>query len=263
METTTSGYAASGPARIWYEVHGEPAAERVPLLLIHGSGSTIGSNFAELIPLLTPDRQVIAIEEQGHGHTRSAGGPLTYEGSAADAAAVLDHLGVERADVLGFSTGGRVAARLALARPGLVRRLVLASAFFRRDGMVDGFWDGIGAATIDQMPPVYLDYDRALNPDPAHQQLLFDLDADRTRASADWPPEDLAALGVPVLVLAGDRDVVTAAHAAWTAAAIPGARLLVVPGSHGDYLGEVLAAGGDLTTLRATVPFLTRFLDDD
>ncbi|MHC6221228.1 alpha/beta fold hydrolase [Arthrobacter sp. MMS24-S77] len=100
------GYADNGSLLMYYEVHGEPRPGRVPLLLIHGGGSTIESNFRELIPLLTETRQVIAVEEEGHGHTAPIDRPLTAENSAADVAAVLRQLDVPLVDVLGFSAGG-------------------------------------------------------------------------------------------------------------------------------------------------------------
>ena len=69
------GYADVGTLRMYYELHGEARPGRAPLLLIHGSGSTIESNFGELIPLLTGTRQVIGVEEQGHGHTEVGRAP--------------------------------------------------------------------------------------------------------------------------------------------------------------------------------------------
>jgi pimeloyl-ACP methyl ester carboxylesterase len=247
---------------MYYEVHGEARPGRVPLVLIHGGGSTIGTNFAELIPLLTGTRQVIAVEEQGHGHTASIDRPYTLENSADDIAVVLEHLEVPSADVLGFSAGGGVAMRLAIRHPGRVRRLILASSFYRRDGMADGFWDSMEGATIDAMPEVYKDADRRINPDPRHQQQLFEQDSQRTKSFEDWPDTDLEAIASPTLVLLADRDVVTVEHGVRMARTIPGARLMVVPGTHGDYLGEIAASAGDTTLLRATAPFLTRFLDE-
>src|SRR5688572_33404772 len=107
---------------MYYEVHGPEVAGQPPLLLIPGGGSTIGTNFSELIPLLAGQRQVIAVEEEGHGRTQPTGRPLTAENSAGDVLAVLDRLNVETADVLGFSAGGHTAIALALGRRAVVRR---------------------------------------------------------------------------------------------------------------------------------------------
>jgi pimeloyl-ACP methyl ester carboxylesterase len=177
-------------------------------------------------------------------------------------AAVLQTLNLGPVDVLGFSNGGNVALRLAMRHPALVRRQVVASAFFRREGMVDGFWEGMLAGTIADMPQIFLDADAALNPDPAHQQQLFDLDSGQMKAFVDWPASDLSSLDKPTLILAADHDVVRTSHTVEMAELIPGARLLIVPGIHGDYLGEAGAAGGDLTSMNLTLPWILHFLDE-
>jgi len=148
------GYAAVGALRMYYEVHGAARAEKAPLVLVHGGGSTIETNFGALIPLLTDTRQVIDVVEQGHGHTGWIDRPYTPENSADDIAAVLQQLKVARADVLGFSSGAGVGLRLAMRHPSRVRRLIVASTFYRRDGLVDGFWAGVEHASLDAIPEV-------------------------------------------------------------------------------------------------------------
>jgi pimeloyl-ACP methyl ester carboxylesterase len=254
-------FAQIGKLSLYYEDHGEDRPDRVPLVLLHGGGSTIGTNFGELIPLLAGSRRVITLEEQGHGHTPGIDRPFTFETSADDVAGLLAELGVARADVLGFSNGGSVALALVTRHPSVVRQLVLASAPFRRDGMIDGFWDMLAGGTLQDMPAVYREEDVRINGDPEHVAQLFRLDRDRMLAFADVPDADLAAIEAPTLVVAGDRDVVTVDHAAALARLIPGARLLVLPATHGDYLGEAAASGGDLTLMRLTAPLLEHFLN--
>ena len=257
------GYAAVGALRMYYEVHGPARAETAPLVVVHGGGSTIETNFGALIPLLTDTRQVIGVEEQGHGHTGWIDRPYTPENSADDIAAVLQQLKVARADVLGFSSGAGVGLRLAMRHPSRVRRLIVASTFYRRDGLVDGFWDDMEHASLDAMPEAYKQADRKINPDPGHLEQLFKQDSERTTSFQDWSDTELQAVKAPTLVVIGDQDIVKPEHAAQMARTIPGGRLMVVPGNHGNYLGEVAASGGDTSLLRATVPFLTRFLDTD
>lgn len=246
-----------------HEWHGDPrhGDTTPPLVLIHGGGSTIETNWSALLPHLAATRRVLALELQGHGRTPSSGRRHTFENSADDVAALLGRLDIERADVLGFSNGGNVAMRLAMRHPHLVRRQIVASAFYRRGGMVEGFWEGMDAADITSMPDVYLAADRAINPDPAHQQQLFDIDATQMRTFVDWSDADLAAMTTPTLYVCGDRDVVRVEHTATMAALTPDARLLVLPAGHGDYLGEVLASNGDLRTMHATLPWLLAHLD--
>ena len=125
-----SGYAPVNGLSMYYEVHGGGP----PLLLLHGAYMTIDL-MGPLLPGLAHARQVIAVELQGHGHTADIDRPITYEQMADDAAALARHLGIDHADVMGFSMGGGTALQLAIRHPGLVRKLVVASASFASDGM--------------------------------------------------------------------------------------------------------------------------------
>lgn len=256
------GYADNGDLRMYYEAHGEARADQTPLLLIHGGGSTIETNFAELMPILAESRQVIAVEEEGHGRTAPIDRPLTAEDSAEDVVAVLKELRVTTVDVLGFSAGGHTALALAMRHPAIVRRLIAASTFASRDAMVDEFWVGMEKATVEDMPDAYKEADRRLNPDPLHLERLFELDSQRTLTFPGWSDAELGTITAPTLVLSADRDVIRPEHAVRMSRAIPGARLMIVPGNHGDYLGELGASDGDMWTMRATVPYLLRFLDE-
>src|SRR4051812_21218121 len=256
-----SGYS-SADLPLYYEWHGKPAGSQPPLLLIHGGGSTIESNWGRLIPALEGSRRLLAVELQGHGRTGSGSGPASFEGSAAGVAALLAELGAGPVDVLGFSNGGQVALQLAARHPAAVRRLIAASAPFRRDGMIDGFWEGLAAGTLADMPQPYLDADLAVSGDPAHAERMFHLDREvMLTGFTDFPDGLIASIAAPTLVVAADRDVIRIEHAARLASLIDNARLLVVPGNHGDYLGELWAAAGDSGPLERTVPFLTAFLD--
>lgn len=247
---------------LYYEWHGEPGPSRPPLLLIHGGGSTIESNWGRLIPEVEGSRRVLAVELQGHGRTATGDTPASFEASADGVAQLLAELGVGPVDVLGFSNGGQTAMQLAVRHASAVRRLVVASAPFRRDGMVDGFWDGLAGGTFEDLPEPYRAADLAVSGDPGHTERMFHLDRELMLTGfTDWPDSLPAAIGAPTLVVGADRDVVRPDHTARLASLIPGARLLIVPGNHGDYLGELLAASGDLRPLRATLPFLLDFLD--
>jgi len=256
-----SGYS-SADLPLYYEWHGKSAGSEPPLLLIHGGGSTIESNWGRLIPALEGSRRLLAVELQGHGRTGSGSAPASFEGSADGVAALLAELSAGPVDVLGFSNGGQVALQLAARHPAAVRRLIAASAPFRRDGMIDGFWDGMAAGTLADMPQPYLDADLAVSGDPAHGERMFHLDRELMLTGfTDFPDRLIASITAPTLVVVADRDVVKTEHAVRLAALIENARLLVVPGNHGDYLGELLAGAGDSGPLERTVPFLTAFLD--
>src|SRR4051794_2519016 len=125
-----AGYAPVGELALYYEIRG--AGE--PVILLHGAYMTI-ELMGPLLEGLDGTRKVIAIEQQGHGRTADIDRPVSYEQMADDTAGVMRHLGIERADVVGYSMGGAVALQLAIRHPAAVRRLVVASASFTSDGM--------------------------------------------------------------------------------------------------------------------------------
>jgi pimeloyl-ACP methyl ester carboxylesterase len=133
-----SGHAPVNGIRMYYEVHGR--REGVPLVPLHGGGSTIEVTYGRLIPFLAGSRRVIAVEEQGHGRTTDREAPVAFDTSAEDIAALLRHLKVEQADLFGFSNGASVALQVAIRHPELVRRLVFASSMTRKDGAHPEFW---------------------------------------------------------------------------------------------------------------------------
>src|SRR5919204_1702074 len=136
------GYAPVNGLQLYYEIHGKPAKDGVPLVLLHGGGSAIETSFARLLPLVSKSRQVIAFEQQGHGHTADVDRPFSFGQSAEDTVALLRHLHVAKADFLGYSNGGHITLEIALRHPGIVRSLILESVFFSRDGTDPQFWEG-------------------------------------------------------------------------------------------------------------------------
>ena len=255
------GYS-SAKLPLYFEWHGKSPSSGPLLLLLHGGGSTIESNWGRLIPALESSRRMLAVELQGHGRTGSGDQAASFEGSADGVAALLEELSVGPVDALGFSNGGQVGMQLAIRHPRAVRRLIVASAPFRRDGMVDGFWDGLAGATYADLPEPYREADLAISGDPAHAERMFHLDRELMLTGfADWPDSLVASITAPTLVVAADRDVIRTEHAVLLASRIPNARLLIVPGNHGDYLGELVAAAGVPGPLRRALPFLVNFLD--
>jgi pimeloyl-ACP methyl ester carboxylesterase len=105
-----SGYVPVNGLDMYYEIHGDG----FPLALLHGAMGTIDSCFADLLPALAAAHQVVAIELQGHGHTADIDRPLSYRQMAADAAALLEALDIEVADLVGYSLGGAVGLELAM-----------------------------------------------------------------------------------------------------------------------------------------------------
>jgi pimeloyl-ACP methyl ester carboxylesterase len=122
-------YAHVNGLEMYYEVHGTGE----PLILLHGGVGAI-EMFGEVLPLLAQGRQVIAADLQAHGHTADFDRPLRFESMSDDIRALIEHLGLEEADVMGYSLGGGVALQTVLRHPQVVRKLVLVSTPFSRDG---------------------------------------------------------------------------------------------------------------------------------
>nr|WP_295905552.1 alpha/beta hydrolase [uncultured Bdellovibrio sp.] len=259
-----SGYAPVNGLKLYYEVY-EPTEELknpIPLLLLHGGGSTIESNWAKFIPLVAKHRKVIAMEEQGHGHTVAIDRPFTFDNSAHDAAALLDYLKIDKADIMGFSNGGTIALRVAHFAPHKVNKLVIASAQYRRDGMFKGFWDGMNKASMANMPKELLAADRKINPDPKHQEQLFLQDSRRMQGFKDIPEKEIKSITAPTLVLLGDQDAITVEHALRMSRTVQHGRLAVLPGTHGNYIGEVAATTSESSKMpEATAIIVSEFLD--
>ncbi len=251
-----SGHAPINGIRMYHEVHGTPGG--VPLVLLHGGGSTIDVTFSQVLPLLARARTVIAVEEQGHGRTSDRDQPSSFESSADDVAALVRYLGFAQVDLFGFSNGASIGLQVAIRHPHLVRKLVFASAMTRKDGARPELWAFIGRADFSNMPQPLKDAFLAVNPDETKLRAMHDKDAQRMRQFADVPDALLTAVAAEVLIVVGDQDIVRLEHAVALSRQIPGARLLVLPGGHGDYLGEAVM------TQRATrYPELTAALVEE
>lgn len=197
-----SGYAPVNGLEMYYEVHG---AGR-PLVLLHGGGSTIETSFGKLLRPLARTRQVIAFEQQGHGHTADVEGrPFTFEQSADDAAALLGYLKIERADFFGYSNGGSIALQIAIRHPRLVRKLVVASAMFKRDGLTPQFWESMKHATLQDMPAEPRQAYLAAAPHPEQLATFHDKSVKRMLQFKDWRLEDIRSIDAPTMVLIGGR----------------------------------------------------------
>ena len=245
---------------IYYEVHGDH--DGTPLVLLHGGGSTIDSNFGRVIPFLARTRRVIALEEQGHGRTSDRDQPFTFERSADDVAGLLRHLKVSQTDIFGFSNGATVALQVAIRHPEVVRKLVFASSFTKRDGAQPQLWEFIKQADIANMPQVLKDAFLAVNPDSQRLKTMHDKDAARMAGFTDVPDSTVRAVLAPTLIITGDRDIARVEHALELSRVFPDARLLVLPGGHGDYLAEASSAPADTGYAEITARLLDRFLSE-
>jgi pimeloyl-ACP methyl ester carboxylesterase len=254
-----SGHAAVNGIDMYYEVHGR--ADGVPLVLLHGGGSTIDVTFSRVLPVFARSRRVIAVEEQGHGRTTDRDAPVRFETSADDVAALLRHLEVAQADLLGFSNGASTALQVAIRHPQLVRKLVFASAMTRRDGAHAELWEFMQQANFSNMPQPLKDAFLRVTPDTGRLMTMQHKDAERMRNFTDVPDELVRSVRAPTLIVIGDRDIVRPEHAVELTRLIPDARLLILPAGHGDYLGEAVMTQKETRQPELTAALIEEFLD--
>ncbi|QJX00012.1 Hydrolase, alpha/beta fold family [Frigoriglobus tundricola] len=211
QQKPTTGYAPVNGVKMYYEVHGTGA----PVVLLHGAFMTITNNWDGWIGELSKTRKVIAIEMQGHGRTADTKRDITYENLADDVAALLKELEIPRADLIGYSMGGTVAMQCAIRHPDKVRKVVVISSVFRRDGMVQEAIDAFPKLTADAFKgsPIEVEY-KKLSPTPDD----FPKFVKRLLASAssgyDLGADKLKATPAPMFFIHGDADGIRLEHVA-------------------------------------------------
>ena len=250
-------YASVNGLRMYYEIHGAGA----PLVLLHGGVGGL-EMFGPNLAAFAETRKVIAVDLQGHGRTADIDRPLRYEFMADDIAALIEHLGLERADVVGYSLGGGVALQTAIRHPEAVRKLVVISAPAKRDGFY--------ADVLANMAQVGPEVGAHMVHSPLYQLYpgvdwgrLFGKLGELLRQDYDWT-EQVAAIAAPMMIMFADADSIRPSHiveffallgggqrdAGLDGSARPTARLAILPGhSHYDMLSTVEVAS-------AVAPFL-------
>jgi pimeloyl-ACP methyl ester carboxylesterase len=205
-----SGTARSGDLDLYYEVHGSGG---MPLVVLQGSFCTVEICFGQMLPTLAAKRQVILIDQQGHGHTLLAKDhPFTVTQMKTDSLAVMKKLGIKKADVLGYSTGAAVALELAITNPELVNKLVLISGAYEKAGVRKELLEMMPKLTADMMKqsPWYAAYKKVAPKD------TFDQLVEKVKTlddSKSWPEAKIRALKMPVQLVVADSDIVYLNHA--------------------------------------------------
>jgi pimeloyl-ACP methyl ester carboxylesterase len=240
---TTGSYASVNGLNMYYEIHGSGE----PLVLLHGGLSTIEVDFGSVLPSFAETRQIIAIEQQAHGHTADIDRPLTYEQMADDTAALLQQIGVEQADFLGYSIGSGVALQVAIRHPEMVRKLVLVSSSYNSGGLRPGILAGImniaPEAYVEAMEgsPFQQAYARVA-PNPENWQTLIEKTQQLDGRVQDWLPSDIQGITAPALIVIGDSDIIRLEHAVemfslfggdveGVSAGLPNSQLAILPGT--------------------------------
>jgi pimeloyl-ACP methyl ester carboxylesterase len=226
-------YIDVGGVSTYYEVEGDGD----PLILLHGGLVTIETWSAQR-PALAERFRVYLPERPGHGRTADVDGPTSYVQMAHETAAFMAAVGVESAHLVGWSDGGNVALELALGRPELVRKMVLIGAAAHVDGATADSAEWVQSVTADSLPPFIREPYERLSPDGAeHFHVVVEKLVALWRTEPRHEMAELGAITAPTLVMIGDDDGVTVAHADAMRRAIPNGQLAVVPGAtHGVML---------------------------
>jgi pimeloyl-ACP methyl ester carboxylesterase len=223
-------YAEVNGLKMYYEIQGSGR----PLVLLHGAFG-FAEGWGPLLPTLTKNHQVIAIELQGHGHTNDIDRPLTFDQMADDAAALLRQLKIKDADFFGYSLGGTVALGVAIRHPELVRKLSFygSCAGSMKDTYDPEVYKQFQSLGPDFAPPVLKEpYDR-MAPDPKRWPVLVTKIKELEKIFKGYSAADLKAIRAQTLIMMGDRDAVRPEHAVEMYRLIPNAQLAIFPG--GDH----------------------------
>ena len=208
--TGTGQYADVNGIKLYYETHGTG----YPLILLHG-GLGSGEMFGPVLPLLAESHKVVAVDLQGHGRTADIDRPIDVRLMADDIAALIDHLGLVKPDIVGYSLGGGVAFQTAVKYPAKVRRLVSVSANIRRDAIPPEMLaqqSQVNAAAAEYMKdtPMYQLYQRVA-PRPQDFPRLLDKIGQSMAKDFDYSAE-VRGLQVPTLIVAADADMAPPSH---------------------------------------------------
>jgi pimeloyl-ACP methyl ester carboxylesterase len=241
MKSDSSGHITANGVNYWYEFHGTGE----PLLLLHGGLFSTGM-FGPTLSKLAESRRVIGVDLHGHGHTALGDRNIDPVDIGRDLAVVIKKLGFDQVDVMGYSFGGTVALQLAFQHPELVRRLVLVSTPYARNGFFPEMLPQqatVGAAMADafKSSPIYTTY-AAIAPRPEEFPRLLDNMGAFMRADYDWST-DVKRLDMPVMLVYGDADMFRLEHvvsfyhllggglrdAGWTREHMSKNRLAIVP----------------------------------
>jgi pimeloyl-ACP methyl ester carboxylesterase len=205
-----TGTVRSGDLDLYYEVHGSGGT---PLVVLQGSFCTVEICFGQMLPTLAAKRQVILIDQQGHGHTLLAKNhPFTVTQMKKDSIAVMKKLGIGKADVLGYSTGAAVALELAITNPELVNKLVLISGVYEKAGARKELLEMMPTLTADMMKqsPWYAAY-KKVAPKDTFAELVEKVKT--IDDSKSWPEAKIRALKMPVQLVVADSDILYLNHA--------------------------------------------------
>lgn len=256
MNPVEKGHKRVNGIQMYYEIYGSGK----PLVLIHGGGSSILFDYKEVISRLETQFQLIGIDLQNHGMTEHRDIPETFEQDADDVAALLKELNIQKAAFFGFSNGGNTVMQIVHRHPETVEKLIVASAFYKRNGMMDGFFESMMDATLESMPESLKINFLNLNPDFSALENMFDKDSKRMKTFKDWSEDMLKSIKSPTLFISGDKDVMKPEHVVEMWRLVEGAQLMILPATHGSYMMADFEGNIDEKLIDLTINEVKKFL---
>jgi pimeloyl-ACP methyl ester carboxylesterase len=258
MDPIEKGHKQVNGIKLYYEIY----SSGKPLVLIHGGGGSILFDYKEVISRLENKFQLIGIDLQNHGMSEHRDIPETFEQDAHDIAVLLKEINIEKASFWGFSNGGNTVMQVAHLYPEMVEKLVVASAFYKRNGMMDGFFENMMEATLDSMPePLKINF-LNLNPDFSALENMFDKDSKRMQTFEDWSDDILKGVKTPTLFISGDKDVMKPEHVVKMWRLVEGSQLMILPATHGSYMMADFGGNVDEKLIDFTVNEVEKFLNN-
>jgi pimeloyl-ACP methyl ester carboxylesterase len=211
---------------IYYEVYGEGNGN--PVILLHG-GLSNGDHFVNQIPVLAEDREVIVMDSRGHGRSSFDDTPISYEVMAADVLGLLDHLEIEKADLVGWSDGGIIGLEIAIHNPERLNKVVAYGANFDPTGVrLDVGQNDYFNAYVERASEEY----QELSPAPERWDEFLANISNMWATLPNYTEEQLGAITTPILVLDGEEEeAIDLNQTKLMALLIPGAELNLMPGT--------------------------------
>ncbi|MGE4513959.1 MAG: alpha/beta fold hydrolase [Chryseobacterium sp.] len=258
MNPIEKGHKYINGIEMYYEIYGSGK----PLVLIHGGGGSILFDYKKVIKRLENKFQLIGIDLQNHGLSGHRDIPETFEQDAHDIAALLEEIKIRKASFWGFSNGGNTVMQVAHLYPELIEKLVVASAFYKKSGMIDGFFVSMKGATLDSMPALLKNNFLSLNPNVAAFENMFDKDSKRMQVFEDWSEEILKSIQSPTLFISGDKDIIKPEHTVEMWRLVKDSQIMIVPATHGSYMMADLGGNIDEKLIDFTVSEVEKFLNN-
>lgn len=257
MKPSSNGFLKANDINLYYEIYGEGK----PLVLVHGGGSSGFYDFEETIKRLENDFQLIVIDLQNHGRSEHRKVPETFEQDARDAMKVLKGLKIKKASFFGFSNGATTVLQIAHLFPDNVDKIIAASGVTKRNGMIDGFFEGMSKASLNNIIQTLKDNFLEINPDENLLKNMFEKDSQRMINFQDFDDEVLKSIKCPVFLISGDKDVIKLEHIVELNHLISNSKVMILPAGHGSYMMADENANIDKELIDFTISQIKKFLN--